>query len=69
MAAPVSACSQRNGAETEEIRHMNTDSNTMTRREAIKRMGLTLAGGLLASGGLSALASCTKEKKTARCNG
>lgn len=35
----------------------------MTRREAIKRMGLTLAGGLLASGGLSALASCTKEKK------
>lgn len=49
--------------------HMNTDSNKMTRREAIKRMGLTLAGGLLASGGLSALASCSKEKKTARCNG
>lgn len=42
---------------------MKPNSNTMTRREAIKRMGLTLAGGLLASGGLSALASCTKEKK------
>lgn len=43
--------------------HMNTDSNKITRREAIKRMGLTLAGGLFASDGLSALASCTKEKK------
>lgn len=43
-----------------------TNDNTITRRQAIKRIGLGLAGAVLASTGISSLTSCARAEKRRR---